>query len=247
MAAFLIDPDAQTISDIEEQFDAGIPFLENVRKLIGSTQLFPISVANDALVCFIDNFGLLKRGNKLWRFEDGKQRFAGKALMFAVSPDDGNVAPIIPDRIEDIRRAIVFEPEVELLRIEELLLTEPGKAPSIARIPIYSDDPEPEPLRAAPAAERTLTPMSPPPNGEADPEPPEPAGAIIDQGWVVRASRSGGVTATRYRYENGILTPYEMRSAKDMNELRALKPPEMTKVVEPGDDEPEDVLEFWVA
>ncbi len=255
MSCFLIDPETKTVTDVGDRLDPGKPLLECVRDLIGAHQLLPLGVFNNFAVLFIDNFGLLKRDPKLWGLAGEATRIAGKGLLFAIDHDTGYVAPLVPERIEDVRNAVVFAPEgVTLLRIEELLVVEPGAVPMINRVPVYSDSDETNAaLAGVPAEARTTMPLSDPMTLEIEPPPPMPGDPateapqdIIDNGWVIRARRDGTVTATRFHLKDGVLTPHEMRSAKTIAELREQMPPGVSKVVQPSDDEPEDVLEFWV-
>ena len=249
MAAFLIDPAAESMTDVEPGFDEAVPFLETMRSLVGAHQLAIMPLANHSLALVVDNFGLLKKDQAYWSFNGG-DKIAGKGVMFAVRPDTGALAPIREEAFDELRAVVTFHPDVSLIRVEEVILTEKGRVPFIARVPVFSDNPEPEVLREIHNSNRTVAPMVE--DGADAPEhvdgmngtEPPPA-TIVDSGWVVQARKGGGVKATRYRLQDGILTPYEMRSAKDLEALRALMPPDMRRV-DPSDDEPEDVLELWV-
>lgn len=247
MAAFLIDPHAKTMTDVEPGFDEQIPFLDTMRQLLGATQLTIMGLAGGNLAVVLDNFGMLKREQAYWQFVGGGSRVAGKAVMFAVHPGNGALAPIREEAYDDLRAGIEFcDDDISLIRVEEVILTEAGSVPVIARVPVFSDNPEPDVLKEINALARTVAPMDmgdgdqPEINGQAPPE-----ASIVDTGWVVQASKAGGVKATRYRLQDGILTPAEMRTAKDLEGLRKLMPPGM-KRVDPSDEEPEDVLELWV-
>lgn len=245
MAAFLIDPFTQTFEDVEASFDPAVPFLDTMRKVVGAHQLAIMGIADNRLALVIDNFGLLKREQAYWRFVGDDNKLAGKAVMFAVDHNTGALAPIRPEAIDELRAGIVFCPDASLIRVEEVILTEPGKAPFIARIPVYSDDPTPPALAEIADEARTVAPMVPEGHDASQSSLEAPPAAIVDSGWVVQASKSGGVRATRYRLQDGVLTPYEMRTAEDLTKLREQMPPGM-KQVDPGDDEPVDVLELWV-
>ena len=246
MAAFLIDPAAESMTDVEPGFDEAVPFLDTMRRLVGAHQLAIIGLADGKLALVVDNFGLLKREQAYWSFAGGN-KVAGKGVLFAVNSENGALAPIRDDALDELRAAVEFFPDASLIRVEEVILMEQGRVPFIARIPVFSDDPEPAVLREIHDSNRTVAPMVE--NGADEPQhvngtEPPPA-TIVDSGWVVQARKGGGVKATRYRLQDGILTPYEMRSAKDLEALRALMPPDMRRV-DPSDDEPEDVLELWV-
>jgi len=237
MAAFLVDPISRSIADVEDRLDPGKPVLESLRTIIGATQLSIVGIANNGLALVVDNFGMLKPGVGYWRFSDGSSRIAGKAVVFAIDRETGALAPVVDEALQTLVDNVVFaDDDVHLLRVEELILTEPGEAPMIARVPVFSDEPEPEVLAAHDAGQRTVQPAQ-----DAVQAPGE------DTGWVVQASRQGGVRATRYRLdEAGGLETVEVRSAADLHALRELMPPGL-KRVDPSDDEPADVLELWVA
>lgn len=275
MAAFLINPEAQTVVDVEPLFAPELGLLENVRRMIEAPQVSIIGLANNQLALIVDNFGLLKKNQHYFRFIDGQSKIAGKALLFAIDKPTGQIAPVRPDAIEDIVRAIAWCPDVTLLRVEEQILIEPGTVPQIARIPVWSDDPEPEVLRSIDEARaREHAPARPNGDGITHPLPtpppplmppprtdtlaaggldmardPELVGVLAppsDTGWIVTARQDGTVRATAYRLEENELRPGAMLSAPDLKALRELLPEGLERI-EPSDDDPPEVLETWIA
>jgi hypothetical protein len=242
MAAFLVDPFTRSITDVEETLDPQVPLLENMRQAVGAMQLTLAGVAGGQLVMAIDSFGLLKRQQAFWHFIDGGSKIAGKALLFAVDQETGMIAPVRPDALEALREGIVFDEGVTLVRVEETILHEPGQLPMIARIPVFSDDPNPAVLEQLHAESRTVT-----PRGDLEVLEASEARARIHggSGWLVKARADGSVAALRYVLDGEELRLAEVRSAGDVKELRTLMPPGLTPV-EPGDDEEPDVIELWL-
>jgi hypothetical protein len=156
MAVFLIDPFSKTVSDVQDELDAAleadIDLLEFMRVRLSPAgdrlvrQVSIIAANQDQLAIFVDNFGMLKGGQEFWRFAAGGDRIAGKAMMFAVDPESGRIAPLDPAMVGDVEKAIVWEEDIYLLRVHEQLLTAPGEMPVIARIPVFNDDPHPKVL-----------------------------------------------------------------------------------------------------
>ena len=243
MAAFLVDPFAQTVIDVEPRFDQARPLLDNLRLLMDAQLLTLAGVAHNRLALVIDGFGFLRRPQAFWSFAGERQRVAGRAVLFAIDPSNGMLAPIRDDALAELEAAIRFHPDVALIRVEERILTEEGEVPAIARIPIFSDDPEPQILKDIDEelARNPMVPGSRLPSSQAAIAPPPVPGA----GWVVQARQDGSVMATRYTLEGEALKLAEMRSAADLPSLRQLMPANLVRR-EPGDDEPSDVLELWV-
>lgn len=259
MAVFLIDPEAETIVDVEERFSAEIERLGEelgphealtrvMREQLGVRQLVIRPLANGRLALVVDNFGLLKPAQSFWRLADGDIKMAGKGLLMAVGPQ-GQLMPIDQSFRPQIEAAIVWERGVSLLRIVERVATTPGQVPSIVLFPVFSDDPEPEVLRQldeAAAREQAKEPQDAPEiagNG---------SGAVfssadgVEDGWTVEARQDGSCRALRYVLADGMLAPTsEMLSAPNLVELRKLMPPGLQRI-EPGDDDAPNVIELWV-
>jgi hypothetical protein len=277
MAVYLIDPIDKSVTDVElvlnGAMEGGEDFLETVRGLIKDQrrieQLAIIGLSSGRAAMIVDNFGMLRKRQAFWRLSNGSNKIGGKAMLFAVAPD-GTLMPFPANSLslESLRELLVFE-DVTVTRIIEQVVTTPGQVPQIARLAIYSDDPEPEiekQIQAAreaephPISDSGLTsphlPPDPdlPPNSDLSPkttpQPPAsqaPAGeAVLDSGWIVRALGSGGVQAVRYVLEADSIKPAAERlTAANLAELRKLMP-EGYERREPDDDAPADVIEMWV-
>jgi hypothetical protein len=279
MAVFLIDPYSKTVSDVQEELDdalaADIDLLEFMRVRLSPAgdrlvrQVSIIAANQDRLAIFVDNFGMLKGGQEFWRFAAGGDRIAGKAMMFAVDPESGRIAPLDPAMVGDVAKAVVWEEDIYLLRVHEQLLTAPGEMPVIARIPVFNDDPHPKVLddieearseeHALDASNGSHGPPQPPhgplkttsqpPASQAPaaaPAAPEPDNIALDTGWIVRSLASGEVQAVRYVLESDSIRPAAERlQADNLADLRAMMPAGYERQ-EPDDDAAPDILELWV-
>jgi hypothetical protein len=277
MAVYLIDPIDKSVTDVELVLNAamegGEDFLETVRGMIKDQrrieQLAIIGLSSGQAAMIVDNFGMLRKRQAFWRLSNGSNKIGGKAMLFAVAPD-GTLMPFPPNSLslESLRELVVFE-DVTVTRIIEQVVTTPGQVPQIARLAIYSDDPEPEiekqilaarEAESHPIPDADLNPTSPhlppnqPPNSDLSPKttPQPPASqasageAVLDSGWIVRALSSGGVQAVRYVLEADSIKPAAERlTAANLAELRKLMP-EGYERREPDDDAPADVIEMWV-
>jgi hypothetical protein len=226
---FLVDPFTETVTDVHDRLEApdGQAFLDHVRREMQARQLDLVAIAGGQLAMFIDNFGLLRGPEqRYWRFKDGEAKVAGRALILAVDPDTGFLAPIRADSIERIREGIVWQPGVTLLRVEEIILTSPGEPPRLFRRPRFSDE------RADDGAVIT-------------PAPPPPAAADEIFRWVVSARADRTVKEERYVLgadgDAPVLT--EMVSAPDLEELHKLLPGNLVRH-DPADDDPPEILEY---
>jgi len=229
---FLIDPFTETVTDIHEQLEAGDgqEFLDHVRRAIQARQLDLVGIAENLLGMFIDNFGLLRgAGQRYWRFRDGQAKVAGRALILAIDPTTGFLAPIRADSIGRIRDGIEWLPDVSLLRVDEIIIAAPGEAPRLVRRPVFSDDRADD--GAKPLTDDELAALAPPP----------PAAPTR---WVVSASASG-VKAVRYELAGDELRVAEAITAKDLEELRPLLPGGLVRL-EPEDDDDPSILEYLV-
>jgi hypothetical protein len=273
MAIFLIDPFDKEVSDVQAVLDAALEvetdLLDFVRGQLTNDEERPvrqvtmIAVNHNQVAMFVDNFGMLKGEQKFWRFREGGDRVAGRAVLFGVDLQTGLLGPLHQATVEDVKAAIVWEEGIALLRIEEIVITTPGEMPSIARIPVFSDDPHPkvlEQIRDARLAQPTETQPSvsatSPGPGNATSQPgPSQAGPrgdaeqdniALDTGWIVRALANGAVQAVRYVLEADSIRPSTERlHAANLAELRKLMP-EGYERQEPDDEAESDVLELWV-
>jgi hypothetical protein len=280
MAVYLIDPVDKSVIDVElvlnGAMEGGEDFLETVRGMIKDQrrieQLAIIGLSSGQAAMIVDNFGMLRKRQAFWRLTNGTNKIGGKAMLFAVAPD-GTLMPFPPNSLslESLRNLVVFE-DVTVTRIVEQVVTTPGQVPQIARLAIYSDDPEPEiekqimaareaeshpipdpsdlppdPSDQSPNLSPNQSPHLPPKTTSQPPASQAPTGeAVLDSGWIVRALSSGGVQAVRYVLEADSIKPAAERlTAANLAELRKLMP-EGYERREPDDDAPADVIEMWV-
>lgn len=231
---FLVDPFAETVTDLSERLNAHRnqdDYLDDVRATIGCEQLVIIGLIPGRLAMFIDNFAVLKgmrgQGQRYWRFKDGTEKVAGKAVMVAVDTATGFIAPIRQDLLEQVANNVLWLPDVHPLRIVEIVSAAPGETPVLSYRTIWSDErlddgaalPDPESLRPAPR---------------------------IPTRWEISAT-AAGVKAVRYELRDGEdeLRIAEAVTAKDLAELLTLLPAGLTRV-EPLDDDPPEILGYWV-
>ena len=224
--SFLIDPFTQQISDVDAEIRQRSDFLQAVRELIGSRQPNVVGLAHGALAMFVDSFGLLRgESQRFWRFMDGPERAGGKALVVRVDASTGQVGAIDSTTLPAFQQMVIFEPDIRLLRIEESLLCAPGQVPQFYRVPVFSDQHE---LNTMPALMKASA---------ALPEPPE----VFR--WVLQRRQPEGYRAVRYVLQDEDLRPTEVRTAPTLEELRELLPSGL-EFVPPGDDDPEDIIEY---
>lgn len=273
MAVYLVDPVGKAVSDVEEDLgqamEAGADFLDTVREMIRLErrieQLAIVALSSGQAAMIVDNFGMLRKEQSFWRLNNGPNRIAGKAVVFAVAVD-GTLMPFPPGTltIENMRSLVVFD-DVTVVRIVEQVVTTPGQVPQIARLAVYSDDPEPGGLEAKIQAARDEDQSDRQPQ-PSDVQPPPshfdlspkttsqpgasqvPAGAepVLDTGWIVRSLSAGRVQAVRYVLEADSIKPAAERlTAESLPELRKLMP-EGYERQEPDDDAEPDVIELWV-
>jgi hypothetical protein len=207
---------------VQEAIANDKPFLDEVRRLTQAIQVDVVCIAQNQLAMFIDNFGLLKGDTqRYWRFQDAPMKVAGRALILAVDPENGFIAPIRADSIDRVREGIVWIPEsVKLLRIEEMILVDKGEVPRIVRRPVFSDDEHEE-----------VKPFV------------DPALMSAPSRWIVSARPDGSVKAVRYLLTGDELTPAQMITAKDIEALRPLLPPNLVRS-DPEDNDPPEIIEY---
>jgi hypothetical protein len=235
---FLVDPFAETVSDVHERLEAldEGDYLAKVREMLAGPwpvqqlRLIGFEDAGGVAAMFVDNWGML-RGEKqrVWQFKDGPGRIAGKALILAVDPRNGFLAPIRSDVIEIIRDSLQFLPDVVIAGIDEhIVVNGPGKYPHIGLNVRFSDD------RADDGA--LVAKVGPP---------PAPAAADEIFRWVVSARADRTVKAERYVLgadgDAPVLT--RMISAPDLEELHKLLPGNLVRH-DPADDDPPEILEY---
>lgn len=283
MAVFLIDPTTKAIQDVETELtdrvrsstdkhgDASEALIEAIRALIGDPQqILLLAIAGGRLVLALDNYGLLRGNQAFWHLSDNPQgRFGGKALLLAVAPE-GYLTPVVDEAREGLEASVVWDEGVSLLRLVERIVVTPGEPPQIARIPVFSDEPEPEILKQMrnPQPEDVIPPTDPghpenvAPNSDASHLPAreggvgggalgEPLTAIEGSqlpasGWTVETRPDGSARAVRYVLEGDRLSPAAMLSAPTLEALRAQRPAGL-RTIEPADDDAPDVVELWVA
>jgi hypothetical protein len=148
MDVFLIDPLARTVSRATAD---GEDLLGGVSLLIEARALAVLPIAQ-AFALFVDSVGLLREGAGYWRWKDGEDRFAGKAVLTLIG-ENGLPAPIPEDfAAEGVAEGIVWCAPDELERIEQTLVavtTPEGRfVPTIQRRPVWRAPvaPEPPPL-----------------------------------------------------------------------------------------------------
>ena len=289
MGVFLIDPTTKAIHDVETELtdrvraatdkhgDASEALIEAIRALIGDPQqILLLAIAGGRLVLALDNYGLLRANQSFWHLMDNPQgRFGGKALLLAVAPE-GYLTPVVDEARASIQASVIWDHGVSLLKLVERIIVTPGEPPQIARIPVFSDDPEPEILKqmrnpqpedvqppddrpppevdgnAAPSSDPSRLPAREDGVGGGAAEPlGEPLTAIEGSplptaGWTVQTRPDGSARAVRYVLEGDKLSPAAMMTAPTLAALREQRPAGL-RTVEPSDEDGEDVVELWVA
>jgi hypothetical protein len=134
MNALLIDPETQTVTEVE--LDAA-DFLNGVRRAIGALQLDSLICGPD-LALWFDPFGLLEPEPSYWQFHPAAPRMAGRAIITAVSPEGfpTDVPKTAP--MEMLEASIDWCEGDELLGIDEFIepvQTEYGLWPRIVQHP----------------------------------------------------------------------------------------------------------------
>jgi hypothetical protein len=146
--AVLIDPFTTSVTDWQP---AG-PFLDAVRETIGCTQVDSIMIQKTRCA-WVDNFGLLREGQRFFRFVDSPFRFAGKVIITGTDAD-GMPCDTGPVDLAEIARSIDWCTGLVVVFIREELQateTELGMWPRVVR---YTDfnQPAPDLKNARPAA-----------------------------------------------------------------------------------------------
>jgi hypothetical protein len=288
MGVFLIDPTTKAIQDVETELtdrvraatdkhgDASEALIEVIRSLIGDPQqILFAAIAGGRLVLALDNYGLLRSNQLFWHLSDNVAgKFGGKALLLAVAPE-GYLTPVADEVRAGLEASVVWDEGVSLLKLVERILVKPGEPPQIARIPVFSDDPDPEILKQMrnPQPEDVQPPDDQPPTDPSDPQNVAPnsdashlpareggvgggalgepltaiEGSRLPQaGWTVQTRPDGSARAVRYVLEGDKLSPAAMMTAPTLALLREQRPAGL-RTVEPSDEDGEDVVELWVS
>lgn len=220
MAAFVIDPDAQTVEEVTP--DPAMPFLDWVRRELGVPQLAVIPAAENRFAIWVDALALIKPGRTFWAINDADYRYAGKSLVTGLSPEGWPMSFPAEATAATVRAGITFLPSDELLRIDEEIV--------IGR----DEQNRPVPMIARKVVWKGLT------------EPPaEPAEADAGGGWTIYEREAGGFRAVLYELRDDKLEAMQMVSAAKIEELRRLLPPGLARV-EPSETDAPEVVEHWV-
>jgi hypothetical protein len=131
---------------------------------------------------------------------------------------------------------VLWLPDVKPVRIVEHIAAAPGETPVLRYRTIFSDerldDGAPIPAPAPPAV--------------GDMPDPEALRPRVPTRWEVSAT-SAGVKAIRYELPDGAdeLRIAESRTAKDLTALLEMLPGGLVRI-EPLDDDPPEILGYWV-
>ena len=138
--AFLIDPVAQAITEVEFNGD-----YREIYKLIDASLFTTVAITEDDAI-FVDDEGLLQDGQRFFMVEGYPQPLAGHGLVLGCDDEGETVAPRIS--LSELKRRISWaRPDLRLAGFEPVsgtVDTPFGPAEAFGHRPVFTTEPEQE-------------------------------------------------------------------------------------------------------